>query len=479
MTKRLHFLERPQTIFSVFLFSYLFSTHTAAKNEPKTWPISGEMMYLHSNFSSVNASLQFDGMISVAGKIIITSDIEVPRRVWFWVNELEAAGAVGVVRNLSVAVFRLPMLIELVRIQILVEGTEKTLGYLEMGRPPVVPTKIPIFGMTVLDFVPLGHLLSLSDIDALYGSIKDTGDVTPWREFLWSPAVWVSSIVLGTACAICFGISAFKFIQYWRHVGFKSLPCVCLLFNGLALLDMTVLWGFDPLGQRQVLTTLTSEAMRIVPIPFLGSTMLLLIFYWWETLRPTRLHFSFNIDRFRLPASIVIFIYFTVTVMSIINRSMGARNAGSSWIFKITLSVFTLPILLFFLITSIRIMRAILKTRKQDGEHQLSYVTDTTYHPDASVTSDNMDIEEEEKQKWTQEAVELEAQQSLKRAFQVATKLAGIAVCLSAVVVSGFMMLAPQFNAWEPRWTYSMWYLMHAGFTTLTMWCIAIFKRIS
>lgn len=439
-----------------------------------SWPLTAPLLYLHSNFSTLNASMQFDGVTSVAGKIVITSSIVIPRSVWYWIQELQAAGARAVVRlfrhfaPIPFAYF--PFL------QILAEGTNESLGYLEMGRPPAPLNGIPVFGITDSDFEGLAIFFNYLELDTLYATISDDGEVTAWRRWLWSPIVWSTSIILATTSAVSFGVSTVKFIQYTRHVGFKSLPSVCLLFNMMALSDMTISWGVDPMGQRQVMTTLTLEAMRIVPIPFLGSTMLLLIFYWHETLRPTRLHFTFNIDRFRLPASLVSFAFFVVTALSIINRSIGIRSANSSWIFKVTMSLFTLPILLFFLITSFRIIQTILRTRHSSAARRhgpISSVTDTTYR----IASETGELESR-RAKWEEEAQELEAQLALKRAFYVAIKLSGIAICLIAVVVAGIMMLAPQFNAWEPLWTYYLWLMMHAGFVSLTLWCISIFKNI-
>lgn len=341
-----------------------------------------------------------------------------------------------------------------------------------MARPPVDRISIPVVGMTDNDFERLSTAFGDLSIfwDDTVANITDAGEITAWRAWTTSPAVWITSVALSTSAAVCFGISMVKFIQYVRHVGFKSLPSVCLLFNMFALFDIFVVWGLDPVGQRQLLTALTNESMRIAPIPFLGSTMLLLIFFWWETLRPTRLHFTFNIDRFRLPASIVIFSFFCVTALSIINRSIGIRSSGTSWIFKVVLSLCTLPILLFFLITSIRIIRKILATQKQTAKQPMSSaITDATH----------TDTDDHHQSSWNDEALELEQQQALRRVFQVAVKLSGIAACLTTTVISGLMMLAPDFNAWQPVWTYFMWYLMHASIVALAFFCILIFKSIN
>eukprot|EP01122_Echinamoeba_exundans_P015267 TRINITY_DN7169_c0_g1_i1.p1 TRINITY_DN7169_c0_g1~~TRINITY_DN7169_c0_g1_i1.p1 ORF type:complete len:448 (+),score=35.52 TRINITY_DN7169_c0_g1_i1:122-1465(+) len=408
---------------SVFECASYFFHYDYQINADQRWPLVGPIVYLPSNLSNLNASLSFTGQTSVRGKIIITSDVAIPRVFWWWVQELEKSGASGV---------------------IVVDGKETSMGYLEMAALPMRTLKIQTFGISEEQYSLLRPILDGSDV--VNASIWDRGEITAWRSWLWSPHVWVFSVALSVLAAVLFALTAFKLARQIRFHGVANIPAICLGLHSVTLLVLFVLWGADPLGRNQLFSSSLNEGARVVSVPFTCSAVILLIFHWWRLLKPTHLRFGFDIDRYRIVASIFIFLLFGLTGLSVLNRSVGVRLYSPVWAFNIALVLLSVPVLLFFLLSSLRVLYRI-----SDAKRNV-----------LSIESQLQNQIEDDPQ-------------YLSLLFCVALKIVGISLSLFGLTIVSFLMFSQPFLHYDPVWTFSMWSALHFSLVLLAFFSFLIF----
>jgi hypothetical protein len=253
-----------------------------------------------------------------------------------------------------------------------------------MAALPMRTLAIRTFAISAEQFELVRPILDSSDFTNV--SICDDGEITAWRRWLWSPHVWAFSIGLSLMSAILFALTAFKVTKHIRHFGFANIPAICMFLHGIALLILFLLWGVDPLGRNQLFSSALSEGLRVVAVPFTCSAVILLIFHWWRVLKPAHLRLGTDIDRYRIAASISIFLLFALTGLSILNRSIGMRLYSPIWAFNITLIILSLPIMLFFLITSLRVLRTIFEANR----NVLSIESQLQHHVEDDTQSMNL-----------------------------------------------------------------------------------------
>eukprot|EP01122_Echinamoeba_exundans_P013406 TRINITY_DN5852_c0_g1_i1.p1 TRINITY_DN5852_c0_g1~~TRINITY_DN5852_c0_g1_i1.p1 ORF type:complete len:492 (+),score=43.29 TRINITY_DN5852_c0_g1_i1:55-1530(+) len=291
----------------------------------------------------------------------------------------------------------------------------------------------PVIGVSSTSRVAIVAAIIDSNSTTVAVTITDNGQ-SPWRTALFSPAWWICSIVMATlGCAVCVA-SAIRFSEYWRSLGrfHAGVPQFVLIFEFCVGLMMFLYWGLDPLGARSIVPHAMHASWRTFPLAFSLSGIMILIFYWHESLSNTSLRFSWSVDQYKGRLFFIIVFIFLMEVGCAIVYYVEKEGQAAWLVLYARPAVYVLigiATSLFYIITASRIIIAISKLR----------VSTTSSHNSSGE----------------------ETAREGRRLKPIAVKLLFIGSGYTLAVVSGFYTLSPGFSRRIPVHYMYPWVAIH------------------
>eukprot|EP01122_Echinamoeba_exundans_P013845 TRINITY_DN610_c0_g1_i2.p1 TRINITY_DN610_c0_g1~~TRINITY_DN610_c0_g1_i2.p1 ORF type:complete len:386 (+),score=43.65 TRINITY_DN610_c0_g1_i2:742-1899(+) len=209
---------------------------------------------------------------------------------------------------------------------------------------------------------------------------------TPWRVLLDSWYWFLITVVMAVAGAASGTLAVIRLIQHWKSRGhfFMELPQYCLALELIGCLLRFLYWAIDPFNMRLIMSFQGGGIFRtwsasqsppihsdskftfIVGIPFGLASQVLLIFFWLETITNSRVQFSMNLTKFRIPAGLIIMIMFGIEILSLVLGSISVGTGDFNIVNTAVYMVVMIGLSIFYTVVAIKILvqlRGIVSTR--------------------------------------------------------------------------------------------------------------------
>jgi hypothetical protein len=202
--------------------------------------------------------------------------------------------------------------------------------------------------------------------DAEHGlfAVIDTEDLNPWDKVYekWIPPfAWVIVVISSIALIM----SVYKLTLHVLRDGFSmNIPQLVLWMNVVSNILRIIHLLVDPLGRAGIYPYWWVQIGMTIPFPFLVAASLMMTLYWHEMIKRIRLMNAF-LDQGLVPFLVVSLALFAFELATCLARGLGAVIALLVVSTALIYAVVILSLLIFFLVTKIRLRRLFHKLNKK------------------------------------------------------------------------------------------------------------------